>query len=69
MEPIEFISTIAKVQTLVDGGIRVAFDMPETATMQMAQLAECRRAGLPLRVRVDVVPEAEEEGWQGDGLS
>ena len=69
MDSIEFIGEVAKVQTLVDGGIRVTFDLPETATMQMAQLAECRRAGLPMRVRVDVMPEAEEEGWQGAGVS
>ena len=47
---ITFAATVFKVQTLSDGGIRVAFDLPETATMQMAQLAECQRFGAVLEI-------------------
>ena len=39
-EPIAFHATVYKVQTLADGGVRVYLDLPETAIMQMAQLAE-----------------------------
>jgi ribonucleotide reductase alpha subunit len=54
-KPIEFIASIHKVQTLVDGGIRLTLDMPETATLEMAQLAEIKlHKGI---ARVTVVPE------------
>jgi hypothetical protein len=43
-------ATVYKVQTLVDGGVRVTLDLPETAIMQMAQLAECQRFGVVLEI-------------------
>jgi len=49
-EAIEFIAAVYKVQTLVDGGVRVTLDLPETAIMQMAQLAECQRFGVLLAI-------------------
>lgn len=45
---IRFPAAVYKLQTLVDGGIRVTLDLPETAIPQMAMLAECKRDGLPL---------------------
>jgi len=42
-DPIKFKATIAKVQTLADGGIRLTLDLPETAILQAAQLMEVRR--------------------------
>lgn len=42
-DPIEFQATIAKVQTLADGGIRLTLDLPETAVLQAAHLMEARR--------------------------
>lgn len=42
-DPIKFQATIAKVQTLADGGIRVTLDLPETAILQAAHLMEVRR--------------------------
>jgi hypothetical protein len=45
---IKFIAEVYKVQTLVDGGVRVTLDLPETAIPQMAMLAECQRDGIPL---------------------
>ena len=39
-DEIRFAATVYKVQTLVDGGVRVTLDLPETCIMQMAQLAE-----------------------------
>ena len=48
---VRFQAAVYKVQTLVsDNGVRVAFDLPETAIMQMAMLAECQRAGVALDV-------------------
>ena len=47
---IEFVAAVYKVQTLVDNGIRVTLDLPETAIMQMAQLAECQRFGAVLNI-------------------
>lgn len=44
----EFWATVYKVQTLVDNGLRVTLDLPETAIMQMAKLAEYKRAGVVL---------------------
>jgi hypothetical protein len=47
-ETIVFPAEIYKVQTLVDNGVRITLDLPETCIMQMAQLAECKRAGIVL---------------------
>ena len=48
---IEFIAEVAKVQTLVDGGIRLTLDMPESAREHMAELARCQQEGVVLRVK------------------
>ena len=45
---IRFEAVVYKVQTLIDGGIRLTLDMPETAIPQMAMLAETKRDGIPL---------------------
>jgi hypothetical protein len=63
MEPIEFTAVVYKVQTLVDCGVRVTLDLPETAIMQMAELAECKRAGVALRVTAN--PEGGIDGQPG----
>jgi len=47
---IAFQAVVYKVQTLVDGGVRVTLDLPETAIAQMAQLAECQRMAEVLHV-------------------
>lgn len=47
---IKFQATVARVQTLADGGIRVTLDMPESAVMEAAQLMECKRWGVVLDV-------------------
>lgn len=49
---IEFRATVEKVQTLVDGGIRITFDLPEDAISAAASLMACKREGIPLRVEV-----------------
>ena len=45
---IRFNAAVYKVQTLVDGGIRLTLDMDENAIPQMAMLAEAKRSGIPL---------------------
>ena len=47
-EVIRFDAIVYKVQTLVDGGLRVTLDLPETAVMQVAELMECKRFEVPL---------------------
>lgn len=49
---IRFSATVEKVQTLVDGGIRVTLDLPEDAISQAASLMACKREGIPLKVEV-----------------
>ena len=50
MKPIEFWAVVNKVQTLADGGIRVALDLPEQFVVQMAELAACKIHGQVLDV-------------------
>ena len=45
---IKFSGIVYKLQTLIDGGIRLTIDMPETCIPEMAMLAECKREGIPL---------------------
>ena len=51
---IRFEAVVYKVQTLIDGGIRLTLDMPETAIPQMAMLAETKRDGIPLEFTAKV---------------
>ena len=46
---IRFTAAIYKVQTLVDGGIRLTLDMDENAIPQMAMLVEVKREGIVLQ--------------------
>lgn len=47
---IEFTAVVYKVQTLVDGGLRVTLDLPEQAIPQAAALMDCKRQETPLVV-------------------
>lgn len=49
---IRFQATVEKVQTLVDGGIRITFDIPEDAISAAASLMACKREGIALTVEV-----------------
>ena len=55
---IAFQASVNKVQTLADGGIRVTFDLPETAIRQAAMLMECKRDGIPLVFKAKVDKQA-----------
>jgi hypothetical protein len=47
---IEFPAVVYKVQTLVDGGIRLTLDLPEHAIPQAALLMDCKRTEKALMV-------------------
>ena len=47
---IEFQAVVQKVQTLVDGGLRLTLDLPETAIQQAAMLMECKRNEIVLHI-------------------
>lgn len=49
---IKFSASVEKVQTLVDGGIRVTLDLPEDAISAAASLMACKREMIPLAVEV-----------------
>ena len=51
-DPIQFSAIVYKVQTLVDGGLRLTLDLPESAIEQAAALMECKRVETPLMVTV-----------------
>jgi len=53
MTAIEFSATVYKVQTLVDGGLRVTLDLPEQAIAQAALLMDCKRREVSLLVTVE----------------
>lgn len=62
-ETINFWATVARVQTLADGGLRVTLDLPEDAIMQVAQLMACKRVGAILRIVAS--PEKQVETSDG----
>jgi hypothetical protein len=49
---IKFSATVEKVQTLVDGGLRITLDLPEDAIAQAASLMACKREAIALTVEV-----------------
>jgi len=70
LEAIEFPAQVVKVQTLADGGLRVIFDLPETAILPAAHLMECKRVGVAGNVRFEPMVEDEPEAvntWVKDG--
>ena len=62
-EVIRFSATVYKVQTLIDGGLRVTLDLPETAIGEAAKLMECKRGGAVLEVAAVPITES---GWGGE---
>ena len=56
---IEFGAIVYKVQTLVDGGLRLTLDLPEQAIPEAAMLMECKRDGIPLKFVATVDGEYE----------
>jgi hypothetical protein len=52
---IQFQAVVYKVQTLIDGGIRLTLDLPESAIPQAAMLMECKREEIPLTFEAKTV--------------
>ncbi len=61
-EPIEFDATVYKVQTLIDQGLRVTFDLPETAIIAAAQLMAAKREGMILHVTIETDKQSGSTG-------
>ena len=55
---IRFTATVYKVSTLIDGGIRLTLDLPETAIAQAAMLMEAKQQGIPLVFEAKVQPDS-----------
>jgi len=51
-----FDAVVYKVQTLIDGGLRVTLDLPETAITEAAWLMECKRSETPLQIHAKKEP-------------
>jgi hypothetical protein len=58
-EPIRFIASVFKVQTLVDFGLRITFDLPQDQIMQAAMLMECHKMGVVLDI--DATPVIQDK--------
>ena len=56
-ETLTFDATVAKVQTLVDNGLRVTLDLPEQAIEAAAVLMALKRNGSALRVTVEIAED------------
>lgn len=54
-DTLQFDAEVVKVQTLVDNGIRLTLDLPETAITEAAVLMELKRKGIALKVTVATV--------------
>ena len=52
-DTLQFDAEVVKVQTLVDNGIRLTLDLPETAT-EAAVLMELKHKGIALKVTATV---------------
>ena len=52
-----FDATVAKVQTLVDSGIRITLDLPEQAIEAAAVLMALKRNGSALKVTVEIAED------------
>ena len=55
---IRFTAAVYMVSTLIDGGIRLTLDLPETAIAQAAMLMEAKQQGIPLVFEVKVQPDS-----------
>ena len=56
-ETLTFDATVAKVQTLVDNGLRVTLDLPEQAIEAAAVLMALKRQGSALKVTVEIAED------------
>lgn len=66
-DPIRCVGTVYKVQTLVDHGVRVTIDLPETAIMQAAMFMECQRLAVVLDITALPLVQNETNADTPDG--
>jgi len=66
-EAITFPATVYKVTNLVDHGLRVYLDLPESYIMQAAMLMECQRMGVVLDVTATPTVQNKAGGDTVDG--
>ena len=66
-EPIRFTANVVKVQTMVDGGIRLTLDLlPPTTDEAVMSLMNYRRPGIILEcaaIAIDIETIKKEEGF------
>ena len=68
-DALTFDATVAKVQTLVDNGIRLTLDLPEQAIEAAAVLMALKRESKVLRVTVEIAPcKTGQKQGNGDKL-
>lgn len=66
-EAITFPASVYKVQNLVDHGLRVTMDFPESHIMQAAMLMECQRMGVVLEITAMPKVQNEAKAETADG--
>ena len=66
-EAIIFPATVYKVTNLVDHGLRVYLDLPESYIMQAAMLMECQRMGVVLDVTATPMVQNAAQADTADG--
>lgn len=63
-DAITFTAEIYKVQTLVDGGLRVTLDLPETAIEAATKLMLCKQGGGVLEIAAVPIEVVKEKKWR-----
>ena len=66
-EAIKCHAVVYKVQTIVDNGVRITLDLPETEIMQMAMFAECQRMQVVLEISAMPMESSISNGDTVDG--
>ena len=59
---IKFLAQVAKVQTMADGGIRLIFDLPETAIETATKMMQTKQAGALLEIVALPVKKRKDAG-------
>lgn len=67
MKSIRFVAEVQKVQTLIDGGIRVTLDLSETAIREASALMECKRQGEAVTCELTAGDRNRAAAKRGDG--
>ena len=63
VDVITFTAQVAKIQTMIDGGIRVTLDLPGSAIGTVMALMQCREPGVLLEIAA--VPVRDKDDVRG----